>query len=257
MTNTPLNKRAKITNLLRDAILSGHLKPGTRLPEIRLGRELGVSQAIVREALQELEGLGLIAKRLQQGSYVIELDADDLVHIYQVRSELESLACVLATQSFQQTIYNQLQECIVSMRTAAVNNDFLAYSRADVAFHRLMWAFQPNRFLERSLEAICLPLFAYDQIRRADSTALDYERVTRQHELILSAMRTGDSERVGNLMRRMMRRWLRIHLSEYVRISQQNPVTAKQEADTFAYLRSQAQQLFAESTSESTSESIS
>ena len=237
MTLTAANKREQVTRLLQDAILCGTLTPGTRLPEIRLGRDLGVSQAIIREALQELEGLGLIVKRPGQGSYVIELDADDLVHIYAVRSELESLACALTARAFNQQTYEALRHCIIAMRAAAAANDFLAYSRADVSFHRRIWASQPNRFLEKSLETICLPLFAYDQIRRANTTAMDYERVTAQHEVILAALRTGEADRVARLMRRMMRRWLRIHLGEYDRSSQQASASVRQ-PDDFTFLRS-------------------
>jgi len=243
MAEPPINKREWVTRLLQEAILCGQLRPGTRLPEIRLGRELGVSQAIVREALQELEGLGLIAKKPRQGSYVIELDADDLVQIYQVRSELEALACALTTSAYTQAIHETLQPCIDGMHAAALRHDFLAYSRADVQFHRNIWAAQSNRFLEKTLESVCLPLFAYDQIRRGATTSLDYARVTRQHELILSALRAGDPDRTARLMKRMMQRWLRIHLSEYERIDQAPRATDNNTVDAFTYLRTQASQL--------------
>jgi DNA-binding GntR family transcriptional regulator len=242
MARTVINKREQVVHLLQDAILCGQLRPGTRLAEIRLGRDLGVSQAIIREALQELEGLGLILKRPGQGSYVIELTADDLVYIYQVRSELESLACALAARVFNQQTYEALQACILEMRAAARADDFLAYARADVRFHRCIWASQSNRFLEKSLETICLPLFAYDQIRRA-TTTMDYERVTRQHELILAVLRTGDPDRVARLMRHMMQRWLRIHLHEYDRNVQQ-PLESASQPDAFDYLRSQTKRLW-------------
>lgn len=243
MTAPTVNKRAQVTSLLQETILCGQLKPGTRLPEIRLGRELGVSQAIVREALQELEGLGLIAKKARQGSYVIELNADDLVQIYQVRSELESLACALTAQRYTQAIHETLQACIAAMHTASLDNDFLAYARADVQFHRSIWAAQPNRFLEKTLESVCLPLFAYDLIRRGATTSLDYARVTRQHELILSALRAGDPDRVSRLMKRMMQHWLRIHLGEYERTSRTPPAAQNSATDAFAYLRTQAYRL--------------
>lgn len=243
MEKPVVNKRAQVTRLLQEAILCGRLKPGTRLPEIRLGRELGVSQAIVREALQELEGLGLIDKKPRQASYVIELAPDDLVHIYQVRSELEALACALATRIYTQAIHETLQACINRMRAAAESKDFLAYSRADIQFHHSIWAAQSNRFLERTLQSVCLPLFAYDQIRRTETTSLDYARVTRQHEIILSALQAGDPDRTARLMKRMMQRWLRIHLGEYERLSHAPPPSGNNTIDAFAYLRLQAQQL--------------
>ncbi len=241
MAEPAVNKRGRVAHLLKEAILCGRLRPGTRLPEIRLGRELGVSQAIVREAFQELESQGLITKKPSHGSYVIELTADDLVQIYQVRGELEAMACALTTLNYTHAIDTTLQDCLHGMRAAATGNDFPAYARSDVQFHRSIWAAQPNRFLEKTLESVCLPLFAYDQIRRGATTSLDYTRVTRQHEIILSALQSGDPERTARLMKRMMQRWLRIHLGEYARIARDSPSETKDTGDAIAYLRAQAQ----------------
>ena len=240
MAEQAVNKRGRVAHLLKEAILCGRLRPGTRLPEIRLGRELGVSQAIVREAFQELESQGLITKKPGHGSYVIELTADDLVQIYQVRGELEAMACALSTLNYTHAIDTTLQACIHGMRAAATGNDFPAYARSDIQFHRSIWAAQPNRFLEKTLESVCLPLFAYDQIRRASTTSLDYTRVTRQHEIILIALQSGDPERTARLMKRMMQRWLRIHLGEYARIDRDNPSETNNTVDAIAYLRAQA-----------------
>lgn len=222
------NKRAEVARMLESAILSGLLTPGVRLPEMRLGRELGVSQAIVREALQDLESLGLVVKQPNRGSFVVELTPDDLVHIYQVRRELEPLACGLAAAHRTQQDIAALQTCLTEMRAAAEHRDFSAYSGADVRFHRLIWAAQPNRFLQKSLETVCLPLFAYDQIARSATAAIDYARVTRQHEMVLIALQTGDSALASRLMHRLMPRWLRIHLTDFQRIRQH---TAEQPVD--------------------------
>ena len=86
------HKRADIVNRLRAAIISGVLPPGVRLPEIRLARQLGVSQAVIREALSDLEALGLVVRRPGIGSSVVELSSEDLLQIYAVRAELEVLA---------------------------------------------------------------------------------------------------------------------------------------------------------------------
>ncbi len=223
-----MNKRAEVAKLLETTILSGLLTPGTRLPEIRLGRELGVSQAIVREALRDLESLGLVVKRVNQGTYVVELNPDDLVAIYQVRRELEPLACGLAASHRTLADIQVMEGCMAEMRAAAAVRDFSSYSNADLHFHRMIWAAQPNRFLEKSLEMVCLPLFAYDQIGRSATSTMDYARVTRQHEMVLTALRTGDTALASLLMRRLMPRWLRIHMADFQRIK---PNTAEHDPD--------------------------
>ncbi len=231
------NKRIEVAHLLESTILSGLLKPGTHLPEIRLGREIGVSQAIIREALQDLESLGLVVKRPNRGTYVVELTLDDLVAIYQVRRELEPLACGLAAQHRTQKDIQELESCVAQMRSAAANHDFSAYSSADVRFHRRIWVAQPNRYLEKSLETVCLPLFAYDQIGRSATASIDYERVTRQHDVILVALRTGDSDLSSSLMRRLMPRWLRIHIADFQRILQYSSDQSSDLAEIYAHLR--------------------
>ena len=211
------NRRQEVVQLLEDAVLGGKLPPGTHLPEMRIAREIGVSQAIVREALQELEARGLILKQANQGSRVVELNSDDLIAIYQVRRELEPLAFMFASQAMTQSHFNALETCIEQMHHTGSVHDFRHYSQADIRFHRTVWSLQPNRYLERSLEAVCLPLFVYDQITRADTSALDFELVTQQHQIILTAMRLRDAEFVRRLVSRLMQRWMRIHLEDFRR----------------------------------------
>lgn len=240
MARMKTNKRLEIARLLEQAILTGRLAPGARLPEIRLGREMGVSQAIIREALQDLEARGLILKRTNQGSTVIRLEPEDLVHIYQIRRELEPLAFALAAGQRRPSTFDALAGCLDEMRSAAGRHDFPAFSEADVRFHRQVWASQPNRYLERTLEAVCLPLFAYDRIGRAATAGLDYERVTRQHELVLTALRSGDEGLVQRLVERLMRKWLRMHLADYDRIQENTALSDSTLEGAIAYLKEQA-----------------
>ena len=53
--------REQIKELLLERILGGAYQPGDRLVEMQLAQELGTSQALVREALRELEALGFVA----------------------------------------------------------------------------------------------------------------------------------------------------------------------------------------------------
>ena len=208
-------QRFALARALENAILEGRIKPGTRLPELLLSKELGVSQASVREALQQLENSGLVVKYPHRGSFVISLAAQDLVDIYQLRQELEPMACGLAAERMSAERLASLQACIGEMQSAAAKRNYLSYSNADLKFHRLIWEAQPNRYLEKMLKVICLPLFANDLIRRYPSAYLNFERSARQHTLILSALRTRDAAFVQKLMRRLIRRFLRQDLADF------------------------------------------
>jgi len=214
------NNRLDVARTLERAILTGQYRPGDRLPEMHIARNLGVSQASVREALQDLEGLGLVLKYPNRGSVVTQLSGEDLVQIYQVRRELEPLAASLAASHMTAGNMQELQQCIDAMKTAGDSANFQAFSEADVLFHRLIWRSQPNRYLEKSLQAVCLPLFAFDLIRRHSSPHIDFTRTIRQHQLIMNALRARNPELVSRMTLRMVDRWLRQDLADYERLQE-------------------------------------
>ena len=99
MPKNSQNNRFEVARLLERAILTSQFRPGDRLPEMRIAKELGVSQASVREALQDLEGLGLVLKSPNRGSRSSRNSAGMTWSLYQVRRELEPLACGLAADA--------------------------------------------------------------------------------------------------------------------------------------------------------------
>ena len=211
------SRRIELAGLLESAILDGRLKPGTRLLELKLAGDFGVSQASVREALQHLEATGLVVKHPNRGSYVIKLERADFIHIYQVRRELEPLAWALAVADLKTETLDLLDGHLAQMRTAALKSDCRAYLAADLEFHRTIWQAQSNRYLERVLVGLCLPLFAYELVQRHANPELDFRRALRKHEIILSVLATGDSSTVAEMVRRVMDRFLRQDLVDYTR----------------------------------------
>ena len=85
------SKRDQVVELLREAILSGKLSPGERIVELRLSKQLGTSQALVREALALLERQGLVVKVANRGTFVSRLHACELRELFTLRSVLDAL----------------------------------------------------------------------------------------------------------------------------------------------------------------------
>lgn len=77
---------------IRDAIVSGRLTPGTRLIEARLTDQLNVSRHPVREALKRLSREGFVEVRPNRGAVVAEIDPENILEVYALRSALGSIA---------------------------------------------------------------------------------------------------------------------------------------------------------------------
>ncbi len=209
-------KRHEVARLLETRILTGQFAPGSKLPEMKLASALGVSQACVREALQELEGLGLVVKQPNRGTFVINLKGEDLVYIYQVRRELEPLACAMAATQMRPQRLDELCTCLEDMRAAVASSDYERYVNADYRFHSLIWKSQRNPYLERMLKEVCLPLFAHELLRRYSRASTSFDLALKQHERIIRALQTRNPELVSKVIRRMIDRFLRQDQAELI-----------------------------------------
>ena len=82
----------QVANQIREAIKSGKLKPGDRLIETVLAREMNIGRNAVREAIRYIEKEGLIVTTPFKGAQVVEMSKHDLKDMYDVRNALETLA---------------------------------------------------------------------------------------------------------------------------------------------------------------------
>ena len=128
--------REQVKDVLLERILRGELEPGERLVETRLARELGTSQAPVREALRDLELLRLVESEPFRGSRVRAVDDSQLLPVFPVRAALEELAASEAARNGSDV--GALDDELESMREAAAAADWRTQIAHDVAFHRTM-----------------------------------------------------------------------------------------------------------------------
>lgn len=84
--------REKTVKVLREAILSEHLRPGQQLVERELCQQTGVSRSSIREALRYLESEGLVESRAMKGMFVALPTVQQALEIYEVRAALEAEA---------------------------------------------------------------------------------------------------------------------------------------------------------------------
>lgn len=156
--------KQNIAGVLTEAIFSGKLKPGERLNESQLARELHVSRAPIREALQQLQEQGLVLNSPRRGMFVVHLEDEDIQKINSVRLILEAEAfrlCRAKLTSQQETKLLQMLDRIEKSESASPS----LRARYDFEFHRAIWSLTGNEYLERTLHGLTAPLFAHSVLR--------------------------------------------------------------------------------------------
>jgi DNA-binding GntR family transcriptional regulator len=139
----------QVKDRLLQAILTGRYPPDSRIVETRLARELGTSQAPVREALRGLEALGVVEITPFRGARVRRPSADELLEAYVVRSELEALGARLALPRMTEADLADLLACGEEMQRAAAAGDLHAVAMADAGMHGRLIAIAANATLSR------------------------------------------------------------------------------------------------------------
>lgn len=148
--------REEIRNTIREAIFKGELRPGDRIIETYWAKEMGVSQGPVREAIRDLEALGLVETVPFKGSRVRSLTEKDIQDNYSVRICLESKSIrdviTTLTDEQMQVLTEQLREILEQMDDCAVHGDLRAFTDCDTAFHRAIIDATGNEVLLRLWE---------------------------------------------------------------------------------------------------------
>ena len=144
--------RHHVRQEIQRRILSGESKPGERLSQQSLARELGVAQGTVRESLFELQRLGLVESVDQLGVFVGSLDANRICQAYQVREALEGLAARLGCGNVALADIVTLREMADEIYQLARKGKEEAMGRLDRDFHLHITELSRNKILTRLAE---------------------------------------------------------------------------------------------------------
>ena len=139
---------------LRDRAMRYEFRPGARINEQALGRELGVSRAPLREALNRLVAEGLLDFVMNKGFFRKEISVDEVYDLYQVRIALERRAVFLAIQRASDEEIQAVQDYwrgIMANSAHMSSGDFLL---ADEEFHRQLIALSKNKELSAFMEMV-------------------------------------------------------------------------------------------------------
>jgi DNA-binding GntR family transcriptional regulator len=202
MTAEPAITRGVLSDTVKDrllaAILDGRYPPGARIVETRVAKQLGTSQAPVREALRDLEALGVVEITAFRGARVRRPTAEELLEAFDVRCELEALAVRLALPRLADADLDEMDRLLGAMREASAAGDTVAEAAADTAFHGFIVGRSGNGTLLRVWDR--LEPFSRTYISLAIPGA-DQARIVALHASILAGLRSGDTERADAAIR--------------------------------------------------------
>jgi DNA-binding GntR family transcriptional regulator len=191
--------RDQIRNAIVSRILDGSAPPGTHLKEMALAREFNVSQAPVREALRELEALGLLEAERYRGTRVRTIDLDELREAYELRAAIEESAARLAVPCAESDLV-QLESDLKLMQRANREHDKDAFMDHVVNFHRHIVQMSRNSLYLRAWEHMAWDIRARIAVQRIGLIGLFND----ERRDIVGALRAGDGEKAGRLLRQIL-----------------------------------------------------
>ncbi len=138
-----------VFDYLRNAILSGDLKPGERLMEINLAEQLGVSRTPVREAIRKLELENFVEMIPRKGAYVAQLKAKDILDILEIRALFDGYAAASAAERMSEEEVKALGNTLEKFNKAVTKGDKQAMIDTDNRFHdQLIQATRNRKLIE-------------------------------------------------------------------------------------------------------------
>jgi DNA-binding GntR family transcriptional regulator len=188
-SGAPTTLRAHVVKVLSAGILSGKYKPGDRLNESQIARELRISRIPVREALSQLQEQGLVQNRERRGMFVTNIGPEEVLQISSLRIILETEALRLAQARMTPAILAALDDLVSRMDNW--NGTLLEAAALDLEFHRTLWKAAGNPYLERALNAVMVPLFAHKTL---EHVTRDVRRWRMSHHRILLDAVAGRSD---------------------------------------------------------------
>ncbi|NPV91837.1 MAG: GntR family transcriptional regulator [Firmicutes bacterium] len=181
-----------VLDRLREAIVSGVLKPGERLMEMQLAEDLGVSRTPVREAMRKLELEGFVHTIPRKGIFVVDYTDKDIVDTFKVRLALEVLAVELAVPNITDEDIEKLIGVLEEEAESIENKELEDMVRTDERFHDIILQASGNRQL------LQIVVNLREQINRFRFVSVGgrgrSEEVLVEHRLIMEGLSSGDVE---------------------------------------------------------------
>jgi len=200
---------------IKEAILSGALRPLERITEDQLAGRLGLSRTPVREAFGLLAAEGLITVVAKRGSFVAPLGVDDILEIYQIRTPLECMTARIAAKNMSETQLAELERLTEAELSQEATRSVQRSLARSMEFRDIVNSCANNNRLQALLKQL------QSQTHRAralwPSTLSRLSETWREHAQLLEALKARDPDAAERLTRVHLERAQEITLAQMLR----------------------------------------
>lgn len=179
----------QVTQSVRDMIVQGELQLGERLSENAIAARLGVSITPVREAFALLQRDGLVDIRPQRGTFVFQLQPNELTELCDARAALEVPAMRFAHERHLDSLVADLDAIVDEMRKAQIEGRVADYLQLDTDFHHVFFRYCDNSYLKRAYNLLDAKMAALRNKLGRDEHHM--QKSMREHEEIARLLRHG------------------------------------------------------------------
>jgi DNA-binding GntR family transcriptional regulator len=195
-----LTLREKILEHIRDAIISGSLKAGSKVSEPELADRYGISRTPIREAFRQLESEGYLTVIPRRGAVVSEFSQKDVEDFYAIKSILEGYAAREACNKLTGKELDKLQANNVKLSELADQNDIKTFFKIHNDFHDMFIKAADN---ERLRELITSVETRFQRLRFMSLSLPGRMKISvQEHGKIIEAFRRKDAETAEMLVRK-------------------------------------------------------
>jgi DNA-binding GntR family transcriptional regulator len=192
--------REKILENIRDAIISGTLKGGSRVSEPDLAERYGISRTPIREAFRQLESEGYLTVIPRRGAVVSEFSQKDVEEFYAIKSILEGYAARRACDKLTRKELERLQSINDRLAELAEQNDVKTFFKIHGDFHDLFIRAADN---EKLRELITSLVTRFQRLRFMSLSLPGRMQISvQEHEKIIEAFSRKDAETAETLVRK-------------------------------------------------------
>lgn len=193
--------RSNIKEYIQQQIAEGVYRPGDRIVETRLAKELNVSQAPVREAILELATMGLLEERPYSGTYVRNFTIAEIEDIFNTRAFIEEYAAKRAAKQVTEEQLAEMEAVLDEMEAVLDemerNRELTAFVHLDVEFHGLVMDAAGSPALKRAWTLLRMVEWTY---LCAAITAFSLDELIAQHRKIYQYLKAHEEASAGAYM---------------------------------------------------------
>lgn len=192
LPGTALTRTQQIQAALADDIVHGRIAPGQQLDETRLAATYGVSRTPIREAIRQLEAIGLAEARPHRGAVAARISSERLDEMFSVMAELEALCARWCAQLMTPAERQALEDVHADGGRLVAAGSIAGYSEHNYSFHDTIYAGSHNGFLAELALSVRQRVAPF---RKAQFEGLGrLSKSHQEHGRVVEAILRGDAE---------------------------------------------------------------